>query len=190
MAKKMVKKITSKLKKSVVYAKITAAFCALLLGSSAMADFSMADINHKEFRAGGIYLTNSSGDSFSGVLSWNPSYAINSDWSIRGNVGASALKGTTETFIMSEYGLLAGYKINSAFEIELGAGMQNWSNESTASMMNLNVLWNMGAPVLGLFDRVFAGYTTVNQDTKTTELKLGVTITFGSTNTGGSDVTK
>jgi hypothetical protein len=150
----------------------------------------MTDVDKMDFRASGIYLNNSAGDSFSGELSWNPSYSINPDWTVRGNVGLSPQKGTSETFIMSEFGLLGGYKINQAWEVEVGAGLQSWSNESTASMVNLNVLWNMGAPLLGYFERIFAGYSLVNQEKVTNEIKIGVTMTFGSVTKGGVNVTK
>jgi hypothetical protein len=182
-------KIISQQVSSVV--SVLAVFCVLLLSNSAKAEFKIENIKKMDFRAAGIYLTNNTGNSFSSELSWNPSYAFTSDWTLLGNIGVSPLKGKSGTFIMSEFGVLGGYKINQSFEVEAGAGLQAWSGQSTASMINVNALWNIGTPYLGLFDRLFVGYSLVNQDASTSEFKIGITMSFGSeNNSGGANATK
>jgi hypothetical protein len=61
------------IKKSSAFCKISAAACALLVGSSAFAEFKMDDIKLTEFRANGIYSSNTTGNTTSGELGWFPS---------------------------------------------------------------------------------------------------------------------
>lgn len=187
----MITKIKKISQKTSSLISVLSVFYLMLLSNSAKAEFKMENIKKMDFRAAGIYLTNSAGNSFSSELSWNPSYAFTSDWTLLGNVGVSPLKGKSGTFIMSEFGVLGGYKINQSYEVEVGAGLQAWSGQSTASMINVNALWKLSTPYMGHFDRLFFGYSLVNQSASTSEFKIGITMSFGSeNNSGGSNAAK
>ena len=151
---------------------------ALLVGGRAHAE----DFRYLDFRANGLMVNNSTGDTFSGEASWHPSYAFGSDWKAVGIVGLAPLKGESETIILSEFGVAASYTFLPAWTAELGVGMQSWSGKAavSSSMLNANVLWSLGEPFMGYVDKVFAGYSMVNHEEKTSEIKVGVTVTFGS----------
>ena len=151
---------------------------------------SQANPTYLNFRANGVFVTNTSGNSFSAELGWNPAYQFNNKWSVRGNFGLAPLKGKSKTFLMSEFGVLGAYTINPTWEVEAGAGLQMWSGKSNALMENVNVLWKLPTPFMGLVDKVFAGYSLVNQDISTSMIKAGVTITFGSAEKGVINETK
>lgn len=171
------------IKKSSAFCKISAAACALLVGSSAFAEFKMDDIKLTEFRANGIYSSNTTGNTTSGELGWFPSYSIHSDWSVRGFLGLSPFKGTADTYVMSEFGILGGYKINPQLEVELGAGIQAGKSTS-ASMITSNVLWSLEKPFMGYVEKIFAGYSSVSFDVPSSQIKLGIILTFGSSKNG------
>lgn len=158
--------------------------CVLAFALISNTAFSAVEgLSYKSFRANGIFATNSVGNSLSAGLSWNPSYAINSKFDVRGIVGLAPLKGADdETFMMSEYGVLAAYEVAPAWELELGAGMQSWSGQDTSPMMSANIIKTLSAPYMGVVDGFFAGYSMVTHEEATSEFKVGVTFSFGGKN--------
>jgi len=147
---------------------------------SASASAAMENVRYLDFRTNGIYVTNSTGNSGSLEVSWNPSYELNSSWSLRGLVGVASLKGEDGTLMMSEYGVMAAYDFMPKWEIELGGGIQSWSGEDTSPMIMTNVLKTLEAPLFGYVDRVFAGFSQVSHDESTSVFKVGVTASFGA----------
>ena len=150
---------------------------SLLVSGSAMASFE--NVTYKDFRANGIYATSTTGNSYSGELSWHPNYALNSSWDLRGIIGFAPLKGEDETFIMSEYGVMAAYNINPEWEVEAGAGLQSWSGQDTSPMFSANVVKSLTEPYWGLVDGLFAGYSMVAHDEAASIVKVGITLSFG-----------
>jgi hypothetical protein len=150
---------------------------SLLVSGSAMASFE--NFTYKDFRANGIYATSTTGNSYSGELSFHPNYALNSSWDLRGIIGFAPLKGEDETFIMSEYGVMAAYNINPEWEVEAGAGLQSWSGQSSSPMVSANVLKSLKEPFMGYVNQLFAGYSMVSHDEPASEFKIGVTFSFG-----------
>lgn len=148
--------------------------------------------SYMDFRANGLMVNNSTGDSFSGELSWHPSYEVAADWKVVGLVGFAPLKGDGETIIMSEFGVAANYAFLPSWSAELGLGSQAWSGNSSvsSSMVNANVFWGFDQPFFGLVDKLFVGVSSVNHEKKTTEIKVGVTFSMASIVSlisGGSD---
>jgi hypothetical protein len=142
--------------------------------------FAMPEnLTYKNFRAHGVLATNSTGNSFSGGASWNPSYAINSKFDVRGFLGIAPLKGEDETFMMSEFGVMAAYDVLPTWEVEVGAGMQSWSGQDTSPMIAANVIKTLSEPYMGIVDGLYAGYSMVSHDEAASVFKLGVTISFG-----------
>ena len=141
---------------------------------------AIENLSYLDFRTNGIFVTNSTGNSGSIEVSWNPSYELNSDWSVRGLVGAASLKGEDGTLMMTEYGVMGAYDFMPTWEVELGAGIQSWSGQETSPMIATNVLKTLEAPLLGYVDRVFAGFSQVSHEESTSVFKVGVTATFGA----------
>jgi len=169
-----------------------AATCMLLACNAARAESNVSDIKLTDLRAGGIYVTNSNGNSGSGIVSWNPSYVIDESWSVGANVGVSSIKGkANKSLLLTDFGISAGYKIDPTWSVELGAGSQTWTDVAAASTITLNGLYSFGAaPLFGYFDRAYAGFTSVDQKAATTEVQIGLTMSFGSEAKGGANVTQ
>ena len=140
---------------------------------------AMENFSYKSFRVNGFFATNSSGNSLSPELSWNPSYSLNEKWNLRGIVGAAAVKGVDESILMTEYGVMAAYKVMPTWEIEAGAGMQSWAGEDTSPMFSANVIKTLPEKYAKYIDGVFAGYSMVSHEEATSVFKVGVTLNFG-----------
>lgn len=185
----MVSNLKAKSNRSSMIRKVAVVAFALFTADVTLADFKQENFRFLEIRGNGIYSSNATGSTASGEVSWMPTYLINNDWSVRGFVGVSSFKGTTDTYLMSEYGILGGYKINPQWEVELGAGMQAGKSTS-AGMGTVGVLWSLGAPVLGCIEKVFAGYSAVSFNSPTSQIKVGVALNFGANNNGVANENK
>jgi hypothetical protein len=140
---------------------------------------SLENLSYKHFRANGFFATNSTGNSLSPELSWNPNYKLNDKWNLRGLVGAAPIKGTDENIMMTEYAVGAAYQIKPSWEIEVAGGMQSWSGEQTSPMAGANVIKTFSETKMKYIDGFFAGVSQVAHDEATTIVKFGVTLSFG-----------
>jgi len=158
---------------------VATAFAVLALTSaSALAADSGLTFMHFQANGYGAF-QDAGGNTFSGQISWNPQYGLSDSLYLRGNLGATLLKSTFDSkFLATNYQVLAGYRLGS-FGLEAGGGAQTWfDNGGTAAIVSANVPWSFDKPLLGLFDRVFAGGSMFLLSNTTYEARLGVGISI------------
>jgi hypothetical protein len=121
----------------------------------------------------------SSGSSYSPFLSWNPTYAFNHAWAVRGQLGFSVFKGGDRFFVM-DYRLLGAYTIASRVVIDLGIGAQTWfGNGGTSLVTGGDVAYKFEHPIVRYLDRVFLGTSVCYlSNHTTTQIQLGVGAAF------------
>jgi len=174
---------------------------ALALSASFLVGKAHAtEVGYTDFRANGISASNKVGSTFSGEVSWHPSYVVDADWTVRGLLGLSQFKAAKDStgkagdnFLVTEFGVFGGYKINPQWEAELGLGSQSWAEAASTksgSMVSANALYSLDQPLFGYFDKVFGGFSSVSFTETTTVLKVGMTMNFGGIEKGASNETK
>jgi hypothetical protein len=101
----------------------------------------------------------SGGNSFSALVSWNPTYKFTPAWALRGELGASVFKGAGHFFV-AEYQVLGAYSGFAPLSLELGGGAQTWfDNGGTSFIASANGAWLLKHRVARYIDRIQAGYT-------------------------------
>ena len=115
---------------------------------------------------------------FAPEVSWNPTLNLWRSLSLRGNFGLMPLKNndTQNLFLATEYELLLSLLIHRIL-IEGGGGFQTWwaSPGGTQPVIGANVGVHFDNLLLGVADRLFAGYQAVLDPQFTThELKIGI----------------
>jgi hypothetical protein len=132
-------------------------------------------------QAGGIVVVQGSGgNTFSGIVSWNPTFNLTPSWAVRGNLGMSVFKGTGRFFV-AEYELLGAYSgLPIPLMLEAGAGAQTWfGNGGTSFIASANGAWKLKTPVARFIDRVYAGYTACFfTDDLTHQIRAGIGLSF------------
>lgn len=102
----------------------------------------------------------SGGNSFSPMVSWNPSYFMSQDFSIGLGVSLSYFKAATGTKFLaySVEGCLQF--IFEDFGLGLGGGIQSWVNYGgTKALASLDLSYLFSQPLLDFADRVVVGYS-------------------------------
>jgi hypothetical protein len=141
------------------------------------------DIDWCAFRLQQFTVVQSYGFSFSGELSWNPLFALGHGFGIRGNIGATLLKGFPDRFAAAEYEARLSYAFNRSLAVEAGGGAQTWFLESggTSPMLSAAVSWIFFRKIQWLRAGITGGYSVfLPKDNLTQEVRLGATFAFGN----------
>ncbi len=149
----------------------------ILAPSSALAE----TLDLTSFRVSEIAALQANGaNSFSGEVSWNPTYFFSQSIFILANVGGSLFKGVSSDFVVTEYEVLAGITFLDNLEVEAGAGAQTWfDSNSTNPLLSTDLAWKLSQKQLGFIDRVFVGYSAwMLPGNLTHEIKLGIGVAF------------
>lgn len=151
--------------------------------SKAFTDVASNTFEWKRFRLGQYsFFQMSSGFNtvFSAELSWNPEYALDSNWGLVGHLGVVPMfsQPTHAYFLNLRSGLFLSYRLGQ-FVGELGPGLVTWMMSPHILSLNTsaNVLYNFKNPVF-LMDAVFIGYSAVFQTPAAHEARVGVQIKF------------
>ena len=124
----------------------------------------------------------SGGNTFSGALTWAPSWEAFAGWTLRLDAGAALLKGRSKTFIAPRGQLFVQHALNASLKGELGGGMQDWTLSqpatSTSSFMYLMASGNIRYRFSDLLEP-FAGYSSIFQSGALAhEFRLGVGVSL------------
>ncbi len=124
-----------------------------------------------DFRLAHVSAFQSGGNTFSGMLSLNPGFALTDQWGLRFGVGASAFKARQDTvFPVAETTAMGAYQLNEGLTLEAGGGMQMWlGNGGMMMMAGGNAVFPLKSKIL-LFDSVIGGYSYVMVPTKPTHI--------------------
>jgi len=140
-----------------------------------------------DFQVGGIggFQKGTGGNSFSPQLSWNPTWMLNPDYGLRGNVAANFFNlDTGGRFFAAELQVLVLYFLNQSLGLEAGAGTQTWfkvAGTITDLLFSFNVVLR-NTPGSAFFllkdftfiDRFFAGYSYYAAPATVHQFKIGV----------------
>jgi len=140
----------------------------------------------KDFRIEGVGAMGE-GSSFSGLVSYLPSYGLIDNLDIKGNVGVSVYRGVDQLVPVVNTGLLISYRVVEMLALEVGGGAQTWSGSGSAAMVNANVNWVPSSPILGSINKVVAGYSRVQFTAPVDEVRVGVELNFGTVISGASE---
>lgn len=134
-----------------------------------------------DFRVNQISVFQSSGNSFSGQVSWAPYYRINPKMGVRASIGVAPLLGQgTGTFAALEYQVLYAYNFNQNWTAEAGLGAQTWlaSPSSTGLMTSAMGHYKFNKKFLKVVDGAFLGYSTYFSSVLTHQIKAGIQLSF------------
>ena len=176
----MNKEMNKKMKISVHrMALLLTVFCFGVLNSSPNAQAGdHRTLEFWQFRLGGIYATNTSGETYSGQLTWNPELHLGKLFSLIGNLGASYFKSNLDTkFTVVDYGGILGINLGK-LTLEGQAGIQSWTNRKSYTLVGGGLTYRFVGRKLGLFDRIFVGYNTLLDSGDTKEIKAGIGFSF------------
>jgi hypothetical protein len=173
---------------------------AALLATMTAGQTSQAEeLSLLTFRAEGVSASNSVGSTQSVIGSWVPTYSLGAGFSVLGSIGASAYRDVNETKItIVNVGVLGAYSFMDALGVELGVGTQKWVTRDSYSAISANFTWKPETSLIGSSSKLIFGASSVGTEPKTTEIRLGFEVNFGtttsaaadSTATGGEDVAK
>ena len=149
-------------------------FLVLVSGAISQSAFAMP-IQPFNVRVGAITAFQSGGAySYSGELAWAPELSLGFI-GLRANVGGSMLKkDSSGTFFVLDTEGFFCFSILPMITLELGGGLQNWIGYGgSAAIFGGNVVLNL-PKIMGLFDRVYAGYSSFQLPGATTsEIHVG-----------------
>ena len=127
----------------------------------------------------------SSQNTTSALLAWTPEYRLDPQFMVRGNFGITALKdqnppGHQITFTTLDAELLLNYLYIDHFDIELGGGVQNWTNQGgTKAIFSGDLGYRLPKEYsLGFIGRIFAGYSNCDQIERANEYRVGFGLYF------------
>lgn len=117
-------------------------------------------------------------------VSWNPRYRFKNNWGMRGHAGGHFIKATigdnSETFLVTDFGLIAEYYLSDNFYFDGGLGIQKWNSTTGGafSTMTIGAGYQFDFHKINIIDRIFTNYQTVGNEDKNKELKFGIGISF------------
>lgn len=117
-------------------------------------------------------------------VAWAPRYRFAENWTIRGHLGGHYLKANIneedETFLVWDVGGVLEYDIWKGLYAELGTGIQKWSSSlgGSFSTMTMGAGWRFNFYQVKIVDRIFASLTSVGNEDKNSEFKMGIGISF------------
>ncbi len=135
----------------------------------------------QDFRVEGTGIFNSTGNSFSGMVSWLPGLTVMQNLDVKGNFGYTLHKGTGNALAnVGQLGALVSYRIIDPLAVELGGGVQLWQGQSAAGMGDVNAVWIPQEPIFGRINKVVAGYSYIASGVAMHEGHVGVEISLST----------
>jgi hypothetical protein len=140
-----------------------------------------AELSIMEFSANGLYATQAAGgNSYTGQAAWNPTIGLGGV-DLRGNLGISYLKSSFDShFAAFNYQAFLKLGVLPTISVEGGGGLETWvSNGGTHPILSGDVNFEFPFKLLGVIDRIFAGYSRFFlTGNGTNEFRLGVGFTI------------
>jgi hypothetical protein len=132
------------------------------------------------FRVAQISAFQAGGDSYSGILSWEPSFDLANDFALRVRLGGSLFQGEDGLFPVLDTALMAAFWVQQEISLEAGPGAQVWFGEGGAHpSVHVGGVYHFDEKIIGIMSGVFFGYTGVFiSDLFTQELRVGATLEF------------
>ncbi len=135
----------------------------------------------KRFRVAPVAAIQDNGISYSTFISWNPEYALNSNWKTGLNLGVSAFETKSrKDYFVTEYQFTLTYLLNSRYGLELGLGQQYWFIDGgNAAMSYSGSFFYFTNKDDYYVDNIFIGVSYLDLSSLITrEIKLGVGFSF------------
>ncbi len=132
------------------------------------------------FRVQQLSVFQSTGSSYSGVVTWNPRAEVFDRFSAGLSLGSSVLKGSLSTFFALEYSAVATYQLSPVMSADLGLGAQTWvNNGGTHFLVGPSISYHFDDRPVVFIDRVVAGYSALLISTRLThEVRIGLGVSF------------
>ena len=115
---------------------------------------------------------------FTGEASWRPTYLLSNLFAVRGNLGFSLLKDSSDDskYLALSYSALISCSQLDPFLLEAGVGAQTWfSHGGTNPLISAEVARKLDLKLPLPIDRVFVGYSAYLLSASLThEIKAGV----------------
>jgi hypothetical protein len=133
----------------------------------------------KRIRVSSTYLTNRTGNNFTGGVDWTPQYGT-PKFKIQATLGALPLNNGSRFYVAMEYALGCSFLIYKRFWADTSFGMQYWSDRQTNALAaNGNILYQLDRRTILGIHQFIVGYSAfLPTGYFTSEIRAGVGIQF------------